>query len=146
MKRLRKFLHLTSGDRRLLVNTALLLGAIRLGLRLLPFRTLQRVLIRLAHAPAGSHGTKQSSVDRLVWAVSVASHYVPKATCLTQALAAQVLLGRRGYLTQLRVGVAKDEEGQLEGHAWLESQGKVIVGGGELTRYTLLPDMGLERP
>lgn len=142
MKRLHKFLHLTSGDRRLLVSTALLLAAVRLGLRLLPFRILQRVLNRLASAPAGSLGANRSSVDRLVWAVTVASHYVPKATCLTQALAAQVLLGRRGHLSQLRVGVAKGEEGQLEAHAWLESQGKVIVGGGELTRYTLLPDMG----
>lgn len=147
MKRLRKFLHLPPSDRRLLVSTAVLLGAIRLGLRLLPFRTLQRVLTRLEQAPTASpRHTNRSSVDRLAWAVTVASRYVPKATCLTQALAAQTLLGRRGHLSRLHVGVAKGEEGRLKAHAWLESQGRVIVGGGELSRYTLLPNMERERP
>src|SRR5215203_6202030 len=141
MKRLRKFLCLPPSDHRLLVGTALLLGAIRLGLRLLPFRILQRIVSRLAQAPASSHPADQSLVDRLVWAVTAASRYVPKATCLTQALAAHILLGRHGYPTQLRVGIARGEEGRLEAHAWLENQGKVIVGGGELSRYTLLPGM-----
>src|SRR5215203_3416600 len=144
MKRLRKFRHLTSADRRLLVSTALLLGAIRLGLRLLPFRTMRRVVVRLAQVPVGSRCTNPSSVDRLVWAVTVASWYVPRATCLTQALAAQVLLGWHSHQSRLYVGVARGEEGRLEAHAWVENQGKVIVGGGELSRYTLLPDMELE--
>ena len=139
MKRVRKFLYLTPSDRRLLASTALLLGTIRLGLWLLPFRTLRRIVAKLAQVPTGSHCSNQSSIDRLVWGVTVASQYVPKATCLTQALAAQVLLGRHGHRTQLRVGVARGEEGQLQGHAWLESQGKVIVGGEELSRYTLVP-------
>lgn len=146
MKRLRKFLRLPSSDRRLLVGTALLLGAIRLGLRLLPFRTLRRMVFRLAQAPAGSRRTNRSSVDRLVWAVTAASRYVPRATCLTQALAAQVLLGRHGHPSRLRVGVARSEEGRLQAHAWVDNQGKVIVGGGELSRYTLLPDMEPQRP
>jgi|SRR5215208_5446867 len=141
MNRLRKFLHLTPSDRRLLFRTVLLLGAIRLGLRLLAFRTLQRIVIQLAQTPTDPQLARRASVDRLVWAVTVASQYVPKATCLTQALAAQILLGRHAYPTQLRVGVARGEEGRLEAHAWLENQGKVIVGGGELSRYTLLPGM-----
>jgi hypothetical protein len=141
MKRLRKFLYLAPRDRRLLVSTTILLGAIRLGLRLLPFRTMRRMVIQLAQTPTGLHPTKQYSVDRLAWAVTVASRYVPKATCLAQALAAQVLLGRYGYLSQLRLGVARDEEGRLEAHAWLESHGRIVVGGGELSRYTLLSGM-----
>jgi transglutaminase superfamily protein len=141
MKRLRKFLNLAPRDRRLLVSTTVLLGAIRLGLRLLPFRTMRRMVIKLAHTPTDLHPTKQFSVDRLAWAVTVASRYVPRATCLTQALAAQVLLGRHGHLSQLHVGVATGEEGRLEGHAWLESQGRIVVGGGELSRYTLLSGM-----
>lgn len=142
MQPLRKFLHLTSSDRRLLISTALLLGAIRLGLRLLPFKVLRRLLGKLAKARSGlQEEANQFSIQRIVWAVTVASRYVPKATCLTQALAARVLLARHGHPpTHLRIGVARGEEGRLEGHAWLESQGKVIVGGGEgLSRYTRLP-------
>jgi hypothetical protein len=144
--RLRKFLSLRSSDCHLLVSTALLLGAIRVGLRLLPFRTLQRVVNKLAQPPAGLRRINQSSVDRLVWAVTVSGRYVPRATCLTQALVAQVLLGRHGHQTQLRVGVARGDEGQLEAHAWLESEGKVVVGGGELSRYALLPGIERQKP
>src|SRR6267142_1308347 len=44
MRRLRRFLALPAADRRLLVEAALFLWAIRLGLRMLPFRTLWRLL------------------------------------------------------------------------------------------------------
>lgn len=143
MKRLRKFLHLTSGDRRLLVGTALLLGVIRLGLRSIPFRTVRRVVNWLAQwSSRSARRADRFSVDRLVWAVTVTSRYVPKATCLTQVLATQVLLGRYGHQpAQLRVGIARGKGGQLEAHAWLENQSKVLVGGGDLSRYTLLPDL-----
>src|SRR5215208_1618401 len=103
MERVRKFLHLKSSDRRLLVGTALLLGTIRLGLQLLPFRTVRRVVSQLAQSTNGSHRTSRSLVDRVAWMVSVASRYVQRATCLTQALAAQVLLGRHVHPTRLRV-------------------------------------------
>ena len=141
MRRLHSFLHLTPSDRRLLISTALLLGAVQLGLWLLPFRTLQRGLIQLAWAHAASHSTNQPSVDRLVWAVAVASRYVPNATCLPQSLAAQVLLSWHGYLTQLRIGFARDEEGRLKAHSWLEKEGEVIVGGEDYLHYTPLPDI-----
>jgi hypothetical protein len=73
--------------------------------------------------------------------VTVAGRYVPNATCLPQSLAAQVLLGRHGYLTQLRIGFARDKEGRLKAHAWLEKEGEVIVGGEDYLHYTPLPDI-----
>jgi hypothetical protein len=113
------------------------------GLRLLPFRTVQRVVAQLASTPRGPHKTNRSSADRLVWAVTKASRYVPESTCLAQALASQVLLTRHGHPARLRVGFARSEEGKLQGHAWLESRGRIVVGGGDLSRYTRLP--GMER-
>jgi hypothetical protein len=134
-------LRLSTTEKWLLVKVALLLGAIRLGLRVLPFWTLRGAVAQLARVPAGSPHINRASVEQLVWTVTVASRYVPKATCLTQALVTQILLGRRGYPARLHVGVAKSERGRLQAHAWLESQGRVVVGGGELSRYTLLPGM-----
>jgi len=138
MTRLRRFVHLPVGEQWLLVKTALLLGTIRLGLRLIPFRTLQRAVTQLARMSVSSSQSNHTSVDRLVWAVTVASQYTPNATCLTQALAGQVLLGWHGYPAHLRVGVARSDEGRIQGHAWLESQGRVVLGGEELSRYTVL--------
>lgn len=146
MKQLRKFLHLSWGDRQLLFSTILLLSTIRLGLRLLRFQTLQHLLIKMIPRTTVLP-LEQASVNKVVWAVEVVSRYMPGGVkCLARALATQVLLGRRGYMTQLRIGVAKSEAGQLEAHAWVESQGRIVIGGLEsLTRFTPLGTLELER-
>jgi Transglutaminase-like superfamily len=136
MRWLRKFLRLTHGDRRLLLNAAILLVAIRLGLRLVPVKTLRYLLAR-TQATTELQEADQVYVDRVPWAVTLVSRYLPAPTsCLTRALAAQALLSRRGYQSHLRIGVAKGEDGQLEAHAWVESKGRVVIGGlKELSRY-----------
>jgi hypothetical protein len=144
MTRLRKLLRLQSGEWWLLIKASLLLAAIRLGLILLPFQTLRRFLARMTEAPVEQQKADQFSVDKLAWAVTKVSRYVPKATCLTQALAAQVLMARRGHPAHLRVGFANGEEGRLQGHAWLESQGQIVVGGGDLSRFARLQAMEKE--
>lgn len=139
MKRLRKFHHLPSTDQRLLIEAALLLGAIRLGLWLLPFQVLRRILTRATRATTELQAD-QAFIGRVAWAVALASRYVPAASlCLTRALAAHALLARRGCLACLRIGVVRGEEGELQAHAWVESQGRIVIGGlKDLSRYTPL--------
>ncbi len=122
MKRLRKLLILTSSERRLLVSAVFLLGAIELGLWLLPFQTLRRLLQRMAKGNTEVQEVDSATVSRVAWAVTVVSRYIPGARCLAQALATQVLLAKSGYLTDLRIGVARGKGGQLRAHAWVESQ------------------------
>lgn len=55
--------------------------------------------------------------------------------CLARALAAELMLGRYGYSSQLKIGVAKTPSGEFEAHAWLESEGRVLIGRFELGRY-----------
>jgi hypothetical protein len=119
----------------------ILLWTARLGLWLLPFRTLRRLLHSVTRD--GLRHAGQSSPERIAWAVVAASRYVPQATCLTQALAAQVLLGREGHTACLRIGVARNEGSQFQAHAWVETQGKVVIGESEVERYA--PLMVLER-
>ncbi|MCB0213695.1 MAG: lasso peptide biosynthesis B2 protein [Anaerolineae bacterium] len=71
------------------------------------------------------------------------SRYVFRATCLTQALSALILLRRYGHPATLKIGVALHEAKQFEAHAWVESQGLIVVGGttSELSRFTPLPDI-----
>ncbi|HWP47146.1 MAG TPA: lasso peptide biosynthesis B2 protein [Candidatus Limnocylindrales bacterium] len=138
MKRLYRFLSLPSRDRHLLIKAALLLGVIRLGLWLLAFQTLQGLLLRIRWKSARLREADPLSLERIAWAIRVAGRYVPGVTCLIQALAAQVLLEQEGHPACLRIGVAKDKNGRLQAHAWTESGGKVVVGGGNLSSYTLL--------
>ncbi|HEY9875191.1 MAG TPA: lasso peptide biosynthesis B2 protein [Candidatus Obscuribacterales bacterium] len=147
MRRLRKFLSLTASDRQLVVSAALLLAGIRLGLWLLPFKTLRHLLTLIAQAPLELQPTNQVSVDKVVWAVAVVSRYMPgEVKCLARALATEVLLGRSGHQAELRIGVAKGEQGQLEAHAWVESQGRIVIGAlKDLARYTPLPTLEVKR-
>jgi hypothetical protein len=142
MNRLRKFLRLSSADRRLLISAALLLGMIKLGLWLLSFQNLRRLLGRLSRRPTGMWNADHSFSDRITWAVMRAGRYVPGArTCLPQALAVQVLLARRDCPAHLCIGVAKGEAGQMEAHAWVESHGRIVIGGSGLERYIPLSDI-----
>ncbi len=128
MKRLRKFLRRPREDRRLLMAAVWLLAAIRLGLWLLPLHHLQSLLRRLID---GSEAPQRNEtvVPKVVWAVSVACQFVPGSRCLAQALAAQALLARLRHPARLQIGVARGESRRLQVHAWLEDQGKVVIGG-----------------
>ncbi len=138
MERLRKFLELCPGDRRLLLQAWLWLGAIRLGMWVLPASRQGRFVARLGQGKTKGRGLDSVMADRIVRAVSTASGYVPRATCLAQALAAQVLLKQRNLPATLQIGVARDGEGKLQAHAWLESGGRVLMGGTD-TVYIPLP-------
>jgi hypothetical protein len=54
---------------------------------------------------------------------------VPDATCLTQALAVQMLIERHGITTRLHIGVVRDSGHAVRAHAWVESRGVTVIGG-----------------
>jgi len=125
-----------------------LLSIIGLGLRLLPFETVRRLLGHVARGPqAVLGGGDQASIPRVTWAVAVASRYVPAVTCLIQALTTQVLLNRRGLAADLRIGVTRDHAGTFAAHAWVEYQGNIVIGGAAArSRYTALPPLDGGKP
>lgn len=127
--------------RHLLVKSVLLLWVVRVGLWLVPFRIFRLLLAYVTRDPAGHTDGDDRAIHRVTWAVTKGSRFVPHATCLTQALTAQLMLSRRGHRPQLRIGVAKDEQGRLEAHAWLECEGKIVIGdGADRSRFSpLLP-------
>ncbi|MHC0067970.1 lasso peptide biosynthesis B2 protein [Nostoc sp. UIC 10890] len=116
VKRLTKFLSLTSSDHLLLVKAAILLAIIRVGLKLLLFHKLRSLLTKIAQPRAKLQALDQAYVNKVACAVTVTSPYL-RAVCLPQALATQVLLGWRGYPTQLRIGFTRDKGGQMSAHA-----------------------------
>jgi hypothetical protein len=105
---------------------------VRLALWLIPLARLHRGLttrrVEIASlAPARAR--------RLAWAVAAASCRVPRATCLTRALALQLLLRQRGSPSRIHVGLGRRGPGEVRGHAWLEWQGEVLIGGGEISAF-----------
>ena len=139
MKRLLKFLDLSNSDRLVLIKTFLLLGLVRLGLWLLPYSRLQKILTKISdHRPPKNQTVIES--DKIVRAVNISSRYTPGgAKCLARALTTQVLMKQQGYSPRLLIGVAKGEQEQLEAHAWIEYQGEVVMGYlHNLSRYVPL--------
>ena len=138
-----KFLRLGGRERQLLVRTFALLGGVRLGLWLLPFLTLQSLLDRISRPSPSFVKTNPRDLDKIVWAVNQSSRYTPGgAKCLARALTTQVIMRRHGYSPQLKIGVAKGERGQLEAHAWIENQGRVVVGAlQDPSRFTPMPSL-----
>ena len=128
MKRWRRFLQLSRRDQLLLIYATVMVGAVTLGLRLLPWSTLQRQLIRLANWSSQSGSTQRPSAQHIAWTVRVASSIIPKATCLPRALAAQFLLIQNAYPVELKIGVVRNEDGHLGAHAWVASNNRILIG------------------
>src|SRR2546426_12844032 len=77
MSRLRKFLALPAPERRVLLAATLLLPTVRLALSILPFRTMRRLVTRLARARSDAPLARPPSPARVGWAVRTAGRYVP---------------------------------------------------------------------
>jgi hypothetical protein len=134
-------------ERRLLAEAVLVVTVVRVGLSLCPFRLVHGAIasvLRLLHSRttfSTSRSTSRFAPERVMWAVTAVAARVPGASCLTQALAATLLLVRYGHAGTLRVGVAKNDDGTLRAHAWLESEGRTILGEPAEGAFTPLPPL-----
>ena len=134
----RKLVRLSAAERSLLVVATVVVGSIRLAAWVLPYRLLRRCVAAPARRRVGSDGDRHS-VAAVVRAVDVASRHVPGSRgCLIRALATRAILVRQGHDAALRLGVARSEEGNFRSHAWVESEGRIVIGW--------LKDMGRYRP
>jgi len=136
MRRLHKFLSLPESDQKLLIAAFFLVASVRLALWTLPFSWVRRCVIRLS---ANSAKPPSNSLSRLAGSIDLASRFIPHATCLTKALAAQILMARFGHKPLLRIGVRRDPSGNFQAHAWLEDGGVLIGGLDDLHTYSVLP-------
>jgi hypothetical protein len=122
-----KTLHrLTAPERRLALAALGLVALTRAALWVVPFRWIEHSLERChANRRATSHNRSRTARD-IAWAIRLASRYVPRATCLTQALAAQVLLIHAGIKSRIVLGVSNEKD--FRAHAWVESEGSILLG------------------
>lgn len=138
-RRLLSLLRRPLAEQWLLARTWVLLLGVRAALSLQGFpRVRARHERRIARAHAAGPRPRRHRRSTLAWAVRTAGRYVPSSKpCLTQALVLDLYLHRAGYPSRIAVGVARGERG-LEAHAWIESEGRVVLGGEDLSRYTEL--------
>lgn len=141
MKRLGKFFRRPPAERRLFLTASLLLAVVRLSLWLRGYPATARLLARLEKPGRGAAAT----AEQIRWAVATAAAYVPGGTCLVQAMAGSLLCRRAGIAADVCIGVGHDPERGFEAHAWLESDGRILLGEDESERFTPLTTLG-EKP
>ena len=114
-------------ERIIIAKAASLLVLVRLGLLLFSFKTLMNSIEWIKSKSRTVVHTSRIDSYRIAWSVVVASRYIPFKKCLAQALVTQILFVCYGFTSQLRIGVAKDGKKRLKAHAWVESQGRIVV-------------------
>jgi len=138
---IRTVFHLSVGEWAFLLIAWPLVAAVRAALWVLPSRVILRGVRRLERRSVLESSHRRTRAGTIVWAVEAASRRVPRATCLTQALAAKLLLRAVGQNAQLRLGVAHNPDGSFRAHAWLEHAGRPILGGTGIQSMVRLPEL-----
>lgn len=138
-----KLFRLSAADRRLVMETLILLGLARAAVMILPFRWLAGILGQREKSAAAKIETSAalpaSQIRRIAWAVRrIACHTPWRSNCLAKAVAGRFMLRRRQIASTLYFGMIKDSEGRLAAHAWLKSGDVVLTGGSNLDRYTIV--------
>jgi hypothetical protein len=120
------------------VEVLVFLGLARLAVLTIPFRFLARILGPLAKSDghgAARQETAQSTLELGRLIERVARHTPWSSNCLAKAIAAKIMLRRRGVATTLVFGVARTSEGKLEAHAWTRSGEAILTGSDGIDRY-----------
>jgi hypothetical protein len=122
-------------------EATIILAVVRLAVRFLPAA---QVFAWASRPPQRVNRFAVDDIGWVCWSIEVvgANRWM-KAHSLARSLAAQIMLRRRGIVSRLCLGVAKDGE-TLTTHTWLEVGRDVIVGGADVHRFTRLAEFGGE--
>lgn len=157
---LSRFLRKPFSEKKLFLEALLLIALTRFVIVFLPFKALGWLIGKARPVPENlrfdgntmvcenASFTTDSNMDQpelytMVYSIAKVirrvSNRVPwEATCLVQAAAGKIMLNRRNLPGSLFLGVNKHDLRNMEPHAWLTSDSKVILGGGELEKYTVV--------
>ncbi len=138
LKPFKTWIQLSPAYRLLVLQAGVLVWGFRLGLWLLPFAQLRPLPDRLTRRFKKFTPRHKFPVKTLAWSIKLTARRIPKATCLTQALAAQTLLQLYGYEARLCIGATLDGKRNLSAHAWITHKQEVILGQ--------LPDLANFKP
>ncbi len=138
--KLATFRRLSRANRWLTLEALIWLGLSRLAVLTLPFRWIAPYMGQTqAVSPVDDASVDEEQVKRVARAIRWTSRHTPwDSNCLAQALTAKRMLHRRRINCTLYLGLAKDQDDQLEAHAWLRSGAFILTGGRGSRRYAVV--------
>ena len=122
-----KWQNLSGYAKLMFLQAVVVLLLIKTGLTVLPFQTFRRLFHWITETKA-MREMSPVKIEETVKAVNRAANVLPFALlCLPRALATKYLLRRVPSLS-LEIGVEINPHKAFEAHAWVEKEGKVIIG------------------
>jgi hypothetical protein len=127
--------------RKYIAEAAAVLAITGLAVRFLPAGS---VFAWARRPPRRIERFRGNEIECVCWAIETAggTRWM-KTPGLTRALAAQMMLRRRGIASRLCLGVARQNDVVIA-HAWIEIGSEVIVGGPGARRFTKIAEFGQE--
>ena len=138
------FFRLPFYKRRLIIEAAVMISFTNFGLHLTSFQKLQSFFQQLFRLNKVRYQKTHPNKSDIAWAIETTGQKLFKDdTCLVIALAGQSLLKLYGIPAKLQLGCLKGDKKTIFAHAWVESDGEVIIGGTErdISKYTPLTDL-----
>lgn len=133
------FIRLTGSEKFFFLHALLLLCKYRIRLQ----TTSIEQLVKLVQEESHSHKNRNKpalSLHRVSRLIHAAAKLVPFSTCLSNALAGQVLFAANHHQTKLHIGVRNTPDKGFEAHAWLTLDGAILLGSlPDLKTYKELP-------
>ena len=148
MNLLKRLLNLTPAQRLLFFRTTLLIVRLLVESYASSRKSAsERLSRRLIGCRAYAHDHEETSPlgDKIYYQymtdvlrfVGVFGSRIKRVNCLIQGFTAFTLLKQKNVPARLQIGVAKPKNGEIKAHAWLQADGRVVLGGEvELGEFT----------
>lgn len=137
MGKIRKFWHMPWQQKCMLAEAMILSGWYRFCILHRPFSSLTKRM-----GEAGLETERENGISQVArqaaWIVPAVCRHMPwESKCLVQALTARKMLTRRGISCTLYMGACRNEQDQMQAHAWLRSGNIYVVGGNGSGEYAV---------
>ncbi len=122
-----------------LIESFYYLGLARLKLITRPFSKIAPSLgVYMSESNEDISVEQLIKLKRIRHVIRIASKYTFwESKCLVRAMAAMMMLNKRGIESTLYLGTCKDEAGKMIAHAWLRSGTNYVTGYEEMHRFTV---------
>jgi hypothetical protein len=127
LRKIRRFLTLSSSERHQFLRAFVDLAYVDIGLRVLGFQALAERIPAVDEA--NERDVRPVDLVRATryayWLERASRHHAVPARCLHRSLALHQRLRREGLPSELRIGVRKRSD-IFEAHAWVEMAGRIV--------------------
>ena len=126
----------TAADWRLLAAASIAQIAAACALRTMTLPALRIACARLRPVAAW---LMRGSADRVIWAIDATGRRLGGvSTCLVRALVAETCLSTPERPLRVLIGVRRGAIGELRAHAWVDEQGRTLIGESSEEFVTML--------